>query len=129
MTYKQFMNKLEWDTSLVEIDKYIKGEKRLPDNLKKYHEQIEKDLYKIRQERVRENTEFYNDLVSSKLINLAFCKLGYSQYRDRLNENKAQETFGRCIEIMTDIVDRVNYSDGNGGVNTRAMLNEYLEKD
>jgi len=131
MTYKEFLNKLEWDTSEEDFEFYISGVKKLPINLKKFHDKIYAQLPALYEQQKKQNINFGRDLVGSKLFKLAFFKLGYTGYRDRCNENKITTTLGKTVDIMKKIVDSLNYGIAKGTINKNAqyMYREYCEKD
>ena len=128
MTYKSFLNKLKWDTSLEDMRKYLTGENHLPVAVKKYRSQLVKDIKRLITKQEKDNEQWSKEFTSSPLFKLAFHKLGYTEYRGRLDEDRIYGSLYRTAKIMKQIVDKVDYSKAKGGTNLQEMLKEYCEK-
>jgi hypothetical protein len=129
MTYNKFLQKLDMDTSVSDLRKYITGELRLPESLKKHHEDIRKQLPKILKRNIKSTEEFGKDLVNSKFFKLAFYKVAQKRGRDVVNIDSIGKVFIETVQTMTEILGLVNYSEANGNKNTKIMLKEYCERD
>lgn len=117
MNMKAYLNKLEWDTSVDELEQLLTGEKELSSCLTVAEKReiktnvIPQLIVKMR----KENDEFARELVQSPIMRLAYH---HCYHRGIPKAN--------VFDVAKEIIDRVNKDDTDKAVSQR--LSEYCKR-
>jgi hypothetical protein len=117
MDFKKYKNKLEWDTSIDELNQYLTGELQLNNSITKQQKKYLKDFvipHLIRQAK-KENEIFARELLASPLMKLAhhYCYIH-------------QKTVADIFDVASEIINRINKDDKDVAVKQR--LTEYCKR-
>jgi len=115
MTLKKFLNKIKWDTSVVDLKKYLSGDKHIPLRNKKELD-IAKDYIKEQIPfRQKNNEQFCYDFLTSDMCHLAEVLL---------LKRKRKITKNNLINTAFDILNTANSQRQTELLRTNELIRE-----
>ena len=123
MTINNFIDKLEWDTNIITLKKYLDGKKPIPLKSELERNLVMKQLPSLIKKQEESNEEFLEDFINSKLTHLAVYKL----QKDNARKGKKYFNIAEVSKVMLQIIQKVGQEHNNK--NVRKMLDEFLQKE